>query len=80
MNIDKIAKKLGKIHWLDYDGKQHIVEYDAIGDFIIARRDIQTSYHLSSVIDDACSKISLVVRGKRFIRIYWYSYNIAKNI
>ena len=64
MNIDKIAKKLGKIHWLDYEGKQHIVEYDAIGDFIIARRDIQTSYHLSSVIDDACSKISLVVRGK----------------
>lgn len=34
-----------------------------IGDVVIARRDIGTSYHLSVVIDDAYQDISHVVRG-----------------
>ncbi len=34
-----------------------------IGDIVLARRDIGTSYHLSVVVDDAAQHISEVVRG-----------------
>lgn len=35
-----------------------------IGDFVIARRDMGTSYHLSVVVDDAAQGINHVVRGE----------------
>ena len=35
----------------------------SIGDIILARRDMGTSYHLSVVVDDAAQDISHVVRG-----------------
>jgi len=45
----------------------HIVEAEAfrsgIGDFAIARREFETSYHLSVVVDDAAQGITHVVRG-----------------
>ncbi len=34
-----------------------------VGDFVIARRDMGTSYHLAVVLDDAAQEISHVVRG-----------------
>ena len=39
----------------------HLVE--AVGDVVIARRDMGTSYHLSVVVDDADQAITHVVRG-----------------
>ncbi len=49
-----------------YDGRHtfqraHFV--DAIGDVVLARRDMGTSYHLSVVIDDAAQGITEIVRG-----------------
>lgn len=35
-----------------------------IGDFVIARRDMGTSYHLSVVLDDAAQGVTHVVRGE----------------
>jgi glutamyl-Q tRNA(Asp) synthetase len=35
-----------------------------VGDIVLARRDMGTSYHLSVVIDDAAQQISHVVRGE----------------
>ncbi|WP_271947065.1 tRNA glutamyl-Q(34) synthetase GluQRS [Ruegeria faecimaris] len=37
---------------------------DTIGDVVLARRDMGTSYHLSVVLDDASQKITHVVRGQ----------------
>lgn len=37
---------------------------DTIGDIVLARRDMGTSYHLSVVLDDAAQGISHVVRGQ----------------
>ena len=37
---------------------------DGIGDVVLARRGMGTSYHLSVVVDDAAQGISLVTRGK----------------
>lgn len=36
---------------------------ETIGDIVIARRDMATSYHLSVVVDDAAQSITEVVRG-----------------
>lgn len=36
---------------------------DTIGDIVVARRDMATSYHLSVVVDDAEQSITEVVRG-----------------
>ena len=35
-----------------------------VGDIVVARRDMGTSYHLSVVVDDAAQKVSQVVRGQ----------------
>ena len=39
------------------------IPLDTIGDEVIARRDIGTSYHLSTVLDDDAMEVSLVSRG-----------------
>lgn len=36
---------------------------ERVGDFVVARRDMATSYHLSVVVDDAAQGVSHVVRG-----------------
>lgn len=35
-----------------------------VGDFVVARRDMQTAYHLSVVVDDADQGITHVIRGE----------------
>jgi glutamyl-Q tRNA(Asp) synthetase len=47
------------------DGERGEVAADpaAWGDFVLARKDMPTSYHLSVVIDDALQGVSHVVRG-----------------
>lgn len=37
---------------------------DTVGDVVLARKDIGTSYHLSVVVDDAAQAITHVVRGE----------------
>ncbi len=39
-------------------------ELPALGDIVLARRDIGTSYHLAVVVDDAAQGVSHVVRGR----------------
>ena len=58
-----------KMKFVDHQDAQHsrIVDRDTaitdIGDVVLARRDMDTSYHLSVVIDDAAQDITDVVRG-----------------
>lgn len=52
------------------EGQHGLVSFDAtearerIGDIVLARRDMGTSYHLSVVVDDAAQDITHVVRGE----------------
>lgn len=49
------------------EGGEIVLSYDTllseVGDVVLARRDMGTSYHLSVVLDDAAQKITHVVRG-----------------
>ncbi|WP_170760579.1 tRNA glutamyl-Q(34) synthetase GluQRS [Ruegeria lacuscaerulensis] len=52
------------------DGETGIIQFTAeelestIGDVVLSRRNMGTSYHLSVVLDDAAQKITHVVRGQ----------------
>ena len=39
-----------------------------VGDVVLARRDMGTSYHLSVVVDDAAQNVSHVIRGQDLLR------------
>jgi glutamyl-Q tRNA(Asp) synthetase len=49
--------------WREADGAQFKSTQRDIGDAILARKDAPASYHLSCVVDDAASGVTMVVRG-----------------
>ena len=56
-------------------GEDHVLSredfLDGIGDVILARRGMGTSYHLAVVVDDAAQDITLVTRGKDLFDSTW---------
>jgi glutamyl-Q tRNA(Asp) synthetase len=49
--------------WTEADGHRFKAKPFDIGDAILARKDAPASYHLSCVVDDAKSDVTIVVRG-----------------
>ena len=49
--------------WTEADGAAFDAKASDIGDAILARKDAPASYHLSCVVDDAASGVTMVVRG-----------------
>jgi glutamyl-Q tRNA(Asp) synthetase len=49
--------------WTEEDGRTFTAKVSDIGDAILARKDAPASYHLSCVVDDAASGVTMVVRG-----------------
>src|SRR4051812_44434501 len=58
----KALEPAGLPSWTE-DGRVFIAEASDIGDTILARKDAPASYHLSCVVDDAASGVTMVVRG-----------------
>ena len=54
----------GPLTFIDQRHGQITVDPALLGDVILARKDIATSYHLAVVVDDAYQHISLVTRGE----------------
>ena len=50
-----------------------------IGDIVLARRDIGTSYHLAVVVDDAAQDISEVVRGEDLFEVT-FIHNLLQDL
>ena len=63
LNSAKALASIGLPSWRESDGTAFAGEARDIGDAILARRDAPASYHLSCVIDDAESRVTMVVRG-----------------
>ncbi|HWJ10756.1 MAG TPA: tRNA glutamyl-Q(34) synthetase GluQRS, partial [Nocardioides sp.] len=49
--------------WTEADGRRFTAGARDLGDAILARKDAPASYHLSCVVDDAASGLTMVVRG-----------------
>ncbi|MGE0002591.1 MAG: tRNA glutamyl-Q(34) synthetase GluQRS [Fimbriimonadaceae bacterium] len=64
LRLDIGACNLPQLHWEDADGTRHGTDSARIGDFVVARKETPTSYHLAVVIDDAFQEVTLVTRGR----------------
>jgi glutamyl-Q tRNA(Asp) synthetase len=63
LNSGKALELAGLPSWTEADGGSFTATSQEIGDAILARKDAPASYHLSCVVDDAASSVTMVVRG-----------------
>jgi len=63
LDCEKALKIAGLPSWVEADGCRFEAKASQIGDAILARKDAPSSYHLSCVVDDASSGVTMVVRG-----------------
>ena len=54
----------GPLTWRDLDRGLQPAKPELLGDVILARKDIATSYHLAVTIDDAAQEVTIVTRGE----------------
>ena len=64
LNFKKALKHAGDIYWFDRLKGSQKVQSENVGDIVIARKDIGTSYHLAVTIDEAAQGISVINRGE----------------
>lgn len=53
----------GDISWTDIEKGEQIATPEILGDAVLARKDIPTSYHLSVVVDDDIQNVTHIIRG-----------------
>lgn len=71
IGIDRIGFR-DEIILPDHDHILTCAEFrDGIGDVILSRRGMGTSYHLAVVVDDAAQEITVVTRGKDLFDSTW---------
>jgi glutamyl-Q tRNA(Asp) synthetase len=63
LNSAKALEIAGLPSWTEADGTSFTASERDIGDAILARKDAPASYHLSCVVDDTASEVTMVVRG-----------------
>jgi glutamyl-Q tRNA(Asp) synthetase len=56
-------KMTGPLFWHDRARGRVAAQPEIFGDVVLARKDIQTSYHLSVTVDDHAQGVELVTRG-----------------
>lgn len=64
LDSEKTARLSGDLTFKDRIHGVINVKPQLLGDLILARKDIGTSYHLAVVVDDAAQEIDLVTRGE----------------
>jgi len=67
LDIRSAAKKIGKLSWHDIRLGNHEVPVGIIGDVVIGRKDVPSSYHLASTLDDHIQRVGLVTRGEDLV-------------
>lgn len=63
LNSARALQIAGLPSWTEANGRAFNAEPSQIGDAILARKDAPSSYHLSCVVDDAATDVTMVVRG-----------------
>lgn len=64
LNAQKAADLAGPLTFQDFQHGEITVDPNLLGDVILSRKDIGTSYHLAVICDDAAQEISHVTRGE----------------
>lgn len=70
IRVDKAMAMVGQLSWQEDgtgdNGETGMIEADpaAWGDFVVARKDVPTAYHLAVVVDDDAQGVTQIVRGR----------------
>lgn len=62
LDVEPALRHAGPLAWSE-DGRKVAAEPAALGDVVLARKDVPTSYHLAVTVDDALQGVTLVTRG-----------------
>ncbi len=63
LDVRKASAAVGEIFWRDHRQGRIMATPDVMGDVVLARKDVPTSYHLAATLDDHAQGVSLVTRG-----------------
>ncbi len=63
LDAERALGLTGPLTFLDEQSGRTPVKLTHVGDFVVARKETPTSYHLSVVVDDALQGVTLVTRG-----------------
>ncbi len=64
LDVAKAVASAGPLVWIDRGRGELAADPASLGDVVLARKEIATSYHLSVTLDDADQGITLVTRGQ----------------
>lgn len=64
LDVAKAATLVGPLSWHDRGRGVMAADTGLLGDIVLARRDVRTSYHLAVTVDDAIQGVTLVTRGE----------------
>jgi len=62
LDVAAALARTGMLDWRE-DGRRVAADPAALGDIVLARKDVPTSYHLAVTVDDAVQGVTLVTRG-----------------
>ena len=62
LDVGAALARAGTLDWSD-DGQRVVADPASLGDVVLARKDVPTSYHLAVTVDDALQGVTLVTRG-----------------
>ena len=62
LDVAAAVGRTGPLDWTD-SGRAIPADPAALGDVVLARKDVPTSYHLAVTVDDALQGVTLVTRG-----------------
>ena len=64
LDVGEAVRRVGRLTWHDREAGTIEATPGNLGDVVLGRKDIATSYHLAVTLDDARQGVSLVTRGR----------------
>lgn len=62
LDVGAALARTGSVFWYEH-GRRIVAEPERLGDVVLARKEVPTSYHLAVTVDDALQGVTLVTRG-----------------
>ena len=66
LDLARALALTGPLDWVEEEGEGpcgKLADPTSLGDVVLARKDVPTSYHLAVTVDDAIQEVTLVTRG-----------------
>ncbi|MEM7144821.1 MAG: tRNA glutamyl-Q(34) synthetase GluQRS [Verrucomicrobiota bacterium] len=64
LDVGRAMEVAGDLEWVDLERGVIRARPELLGDVVLARKDVGTSYHLAVTVDDAIQGVGLVTRGE----------------